>query len=33
MASLIADTIEATAVTDGLEHYEYRKYPSVKIAR
>ncbi len=31
--TLIADTIEATAVTDGLEHYEYRKYSSVKIAR
>ncbi|MDQ1252556.1 MAG: hypothetical protein QG646_1677 [Euryarchaeota archaeon] len=31
--TLIADTIEAKAVIDGLEHYEYRKYPGVKIAR
>ena len=31
--TLIADTIEASAVTDGLERYEYRKYSSVKIAR
>lgn len=31
--TLIADTIEAKAVTDGLERYEYRKYPGVKIAR
>jgi GNAT superfamily N-acetyltransferase len=31
--ALIADTIEAKAVTDGIEHYEYRKYPRVKIAR
>ncbi|MDD3042292.1 MAG: GNAT family N-acetyltransferase [Methanosarcinaceae archaeon] len=31
--ALIADTIEARAVIDGLEHYEYRKYPGVKIAR
>jgi GNAT superfamily N-acetyltransferase len=31
--TLIADIIEAKAVTDGLEHYEYRKYPGVKIAR
>ncbi len=31
--TLIADTIEAKAVTDGLEHYEYLKYPGVKIAR
>jgi GNAT superfamily N-acetyltransferase len=31
--ALIADTIEAKAVIDGLEHYEYRKYPGVKIAR
>ena len=31
--TLIADTIEAKAVIDGLEHYDYRKYPGVKIAR
>lgn len=31
--TLIADTIEAKAVIDGIEHYEYRKYPGVKIAR
>ncbi|MGB9941328.1 GNAT family N-acetyltransferase [Methanosarcina sp.] len=31
--TLVADTIEAKAVIDGLEHYEYRKYPGVKIAR
>lgn len=31
--TLVADTIEAKAVMDGLEHYEYRKYPGVKIAR
>jgi GNAT superfamily N-acetyltransferase len=31
--ALLADTIEAKAVIDGLEHYEYRKYPGVKIAR
>jgi GNAT superfamily N-acetyltransferase len=31
--TLIADTIEAKSVVDGLEHYEYRKYPGVKIAR
>ena len=31
--ALLADTIEAKAVNDGLEHYEYRKYPGVKIAR
>lgn len=31
--ALVADTIEAKAVIDGLEHYEYRKYPGVKIAR
>ena len=31
--ALVADTIEAEAVLDGLEHYEYRKYPGVKIAR
>jgi GNAT superfamily N-acetyltransferase len=31
--TLIADTIEAKTVTDGLEYYEYRKYPGVKIAR
>ena len=31
--TLIADTIEAKAVIDGLEHYEYLKYPGVKIAR
>jgi GNAT superfamily N-acetyltransferase len=31
--ALVADTIEAKAVTDGIEHYEYRKYPGVKIAR
>ena len=31
--TLIADTIEAKAVIDGLERYEYRKYPGVKIAR
>ena len=31
--TLVADTIEAKSVIDGLEHYEYRKYPGVKIAR
>jgi len=31
--ALIADTIEAKAVIDGLEHFEYKKYPGVKIAR
>ncbi len=31
--TLVADTIEAKAVIDGLEHYEYRKYPGVKVAR
>ncbi len=31
--ALLADTIEAKAVIDGLERYEYRKYPGVKIAR
>jgi GNAT superfamily N-acetyltransferase len=31
--ALVADTIEAKAVIDGLEHYKYRKYPGVKIAR
>lgn len=31
--ALVADTIEAKAVIDRLEHYEYRKYPGVKIAR
>jgi GNAT superfamily N-acetyltransferase len=31
--ALLADTIEAKAVIDGLEHYEYRKYPGVKVAR
>jgi GNAT superfamily N-acetyltransferase len=31
--TLVADTIEAKAVIDELEHYEYRKYPGVKIAR
>jgi GNAT superfamily N-acetyltransferase len=31
--TLIADTIEAKSVVYGLEHYEYRKYPGVKIAR
>ncbi|MGB9941481.1 GNAT family N-acetyltransferase [Methanosarcina sp.] len=31
--TLVADTIEAKSVTDGLKYYEYRKYPGVKIAR
>ena len=31
--ALVADTIEAKTVIDGLEHYEYKKYPGVKIAR
>jgi GNAT superfamily N-acetyltransferase len=31
--TLVADTIEAKAVVDGLANFEYRKYPGVKIAR
>ena len=31
--SLAADTIETKSVTDGMESYQYRKYPAVKIAR
>lgn len=31
--SLAADTIEAKSVIDGIESYQYRKYPAVKIAR
>ncbi|MDW5549421.1 hypothetical protein [Methanosarcina sp.] len=31
--ALLADIIEAKAIIDRLKHYEYRKYPGVKIAR
>ncbi len=31
--ALVADTIEAKAVIDGIERYKYSKYPAIKIAR
>lgn len=31
--SLVADTIETKNVIDGIESYQYRKYPAIKIAR
>lgn len=31
--SLAADTIEIKCVIDGIESYQYRKYPAIKIAR
>jgi GNAT superfamily N-acetyltransferase len=31
--ALVADTIEAKAVIDGIERYKYNKYPAIKIAR
>lgn len=31
--SLVADTIETKNVADGIESYQYRKYPAIKIAR
>jgi len=31
--AMVADTIEAKAVIDGIERYKYSKYPVIKIAR
>lgn len=31
--ALVADTIETKTVADGIESYQYQKYPAIKIAR